>query len=134
MQATSCSLIKKRDFNTGVFLWILQNFKNTSFTEHLRANASISKLLQFLLQRKPWHDLVFCYFVCEVKMYFGCVSQLPTINKKHIELSEKCSNTEFFLVRLFLYYDWIQENIDHKKIPYFLKFERIMALVVDDYL
>ena len=31
------------------------------------------------------------------------------------ELREKCSNTEFFLVRVFLYWDWIQENKDQKR-------------------
>ena len=31
-------------------------------------------------------------------------------------LREKCPNTEFFLVRIFLYSDWIQENTDHKKL------------------
>ena len=29
-------------------------------------------------------------------------------------LREKCPNTEFFLVRIFLYLDWIQENTDQK--------------------
>ena len=31
-------------------------------------------------------------------------------------LREKCPNTEFFLVRIFLYSDWIQENRDQKKL------------------
>ena len=35
------------------------------------------------------------------------------ICKKYKQLlREKCPNTEFFLVRIFLYYDWIQENAD----------------------
>ena len=29
-------------------------------------------------------------------------------------LREKCPNTELFLVRIFLYLDWIQENTDQK--------------------
>ena len=29
-------------------------------------------------------------------------------------LCEKCPNTEFFLVRIFLYFDWIRENMDQK--------------------
>ena len=32
-----------RDFRTGVLLKILENFKNTSFTEQLRASASVTK-------------------------------------------------------------------------------------------
>ena len=31
-------------------------------------------------------------------------------------LREKCPSTEFFLVRIFLYSDWIQENTDQKKL------------------
>ena len=30
-------------------------------------------------------------------------------------LCEKCLNTEFFMARIFLYSDWIQENTDQKK-------------------
>ena len=33
-----------------------------------------------------------------------------------ITLREKCSNTDFFLVRIFLYSEWIQENTDQKKL------------------
>ena len=31
-------------------------------------------------------------------------------------LREKCPNTEFYLVLIFLYSDWIQENTDQKKL------------------
>ena len=31
-------------------------------------------------------------------------------------LREKCPNTELFLVRIFLYSDWKQENMDQKKL------------------
>ena len=34
----------KRDPNTGVFLWILKNFKDTYFEEHLRTAASRKSL------------------------------------------------------------------------------------------
>ena len=30
------------------------------------------------------------------------------------KMREKCLNTEFFLVYIFLYLDWIQENTDQK--------------------
>ena len=33
-----------------------------------------------------------------------------------LALREKSPNTEFFLVRIFLYLDWIQENVDQKKL------------------
>ena len=35
----------------------------------------------------------------------------PVVNS----LREKCPNTEFFLIRIFLYSDWKQENTDQKK-------------------
>ena len=31
-----------------------------------------------------------------------------------VTLREKCPTTELFLVRIFLYSDWIQENTDQK--------------------
>ena len=33
-----------------------------------------------------------------------------------LSLRKKCPNTEFFLTRIFLYPDWIQENTDQKKL------------------
>ena len=38
-------LYQKRDSATGVFLWILKQFKNTLFTEHLWISASILQQL-----------------------------------------------------------------------------------------
>ena len=35
-----------------------------------------------------------------------------------LSLREKCPNTEFFLVRIFMHSDWIQEITDQKKAPY----------------
>ena len=34
----------------------------------------------------------------------------------YLTLREKCPNTEFFLVRILLYSDWIQENTNQKKL------------------
>ena len=41
----------------------------------------------------------------------------PILNVSILALREKCPNTEFFLVRIFLYSDWIQENMDQRKPP-----------------
>ena len=35
LQASGPQLYTKRDFGIGVFLWVLRNFKNIFFTEHL---------------------------------------------------------------------------------------------------
>ena len=40
--------VLKRDYDTGVFLWILRNFCATFFTEHIWATASEVK-------NKIWH-------------------------------------------------------------------------------
>ena len=51
----ACNFIKKRDSGTGVFLWILLNFKNTCFTELLRTTVSrfpdLSENLKFSSQQ-----------------------------------------------------------------------------------
>ena len=41
-------------------------------------------------------------------------SMMETVRK--IPLRKKRPNTEFFLVRIFVYSDWIQENTDQKKL------------------
>ena len=43
-----------------------------------------------------------------------------------LSLREKCPNTEFFMVRIFLYSDWIQENTDQKKLRIWTIFRRRM--------
>ena len=46
---------------------------------------------------------------CQTKDIF----QKPGLSDFHkFALREKCPNREFFLVRIFLYSDWIQENAD----------------------
>ena len=40
LQALSPAALLKRDFNTGIFLWILLNFQNIYFEEHLPTAAS----------------------------------------------------------------------------------------------
>ena len=42
-------------------------------------------------------------------------------------LREKCPNTEFFLVRIFLYSDWIQENMDQKKLRIWTLFTHCLS-------
>ena len=51
----------------------------------------------------------FCRMVLSNKARFPSYD----MNKRGT-LCEKCPNTELFLVRIFLYSDWIQENTDQK--------------------
>ena len=41
LQACRSAILLKRDSRSGVFLWILPNFKNTYFEEHLQTAASV---------------------------------------------------------------------------------------------
>ena len=41
-------------------------------------------------------------------------TQVVKLSQAIPTLREKCPNTEFFVVRIFLYSDWIQENADQK--------------------
>ena len=49
---------------------------------------------------------------------------------KHFSLREKYPNTEFFLVRIFLYSVQIQENSDEKKL-FFGHFHAVFCLFVE---
>ena len=40
-------------------------------------------------------------------------------------LRKKCPHTEFFLVRIFLYSNWIQENTDQKKLRIWILFKQL---------
>ena len=42
------------------------------------------------------------------------VVQVGASNMSILSLCEKCPNMGLFLVRIFLYLDWIQENTDQK--------------------
>ena len=56
------------------------------------------------LSNNSWFLWKFRTFKWDIKLY----GSLP----------EKCPNREFFLVHIFLYSDWTQENTDQKKTPY----------------
>ena len=45
-----------------------------------------------------------------------CKDSSVSCSPQHTLLREKCANTEFFLVRIFLYSDWIQKYKDQKKL------------------
>ena len=47
---------------------------------------------------------------------FIVFSEIFRYRSRNWTLREKCLNTEIFLLRIFLYSDWIQENTDQKKL------------------
>ena len=48
---------------------------------------------------------------------------------RKIVVREKCPNKQFFLVRIFLHSDWIQENTDHKKLHISTLFTQCFAYI-----
>ena len=62
--------------------------------------------------------------------FFPLLLWVPTENRTKLKnsLSEKCPNTEIFLVRIFLYLDWIQENMDQRKTPHLDTFHAMNCL------
>ena len=66
---------------------------------------------------------IFCHFRTEnLDITFNHVEyifwpfQTTKFSSFKRSLREKCPNAEFFLVYIFLYSDWIQENTDEKKL------------------
>ena len=80
-----CNVIKKV-FNTGVFLWILRNFKNTFFTKQFRVTApsngvtrnSFGKKLHQLPRKLPLMEY-YLNNIAHWKLSDGC----PTRNFEH---------------------------------------------------
>ena len=64
--------------------------------------------------------------------YNGHPSHFPSISFQSrivlVSLREKCPNTEFFLVRIFLYSGWIQENKDQKKLRLWTLFMQFVCI------
>ena len=69
----------KRDFNTGAFLWIFGNFKNTYFAEHLWATACVP-VLKLVLVFKTFNMLIH-YIYPEEKIVFILQLVLKIFNR-----------------------------------------------------
>ena len=63
-----------------------------------------------------------CAFLCPLHKLFPFYLLLVSKCLMYPTLREKCPNTEFFLVSIFLYLDWIQENTDQKKLRIWILF------------
>ena len=97
LQAWRSAISLKRDSNTGVFLWILQNFKNTYFEEHLRPAASVLLIMKlvisigyfFLIKNITW-DSFRVYSVLIINRNHSNTFYCLTYRK--IEVSKTCLN------------------------------------------
>ena len=84
---------------SGVFI---VNFEHSSF--------SIVSTVDFEQVHVSWVSISISFdkTVNSLKIFSGSKSF------HQVTLREKYPNTEFFLIRVFLYSDWIQENMDQK--------------------
>ena len=75
----------------------------------------IKKFFHWIFNKGPWEFVSSTeYLFCLGSQSFGKFSQFKTNPSVSTSLCEKCPNTEFFLVHIFLYSVRIQENSDQK--------------------
>ena len=85
---------------------------------------SVSQLLPIyqtcVAKRGPLLRKVVFFYSANINIFFStlncvsfCIQKLYKMYTTNA-LRKKCPNTELFLVRVFLYSDWIQENTDQK--------------------
>ena len=58
----------------------------------------------------------FCFFSISSYCELNIANHEQSFKWLGLSLREKCPNPEFFLARIFLYSDWIQENTDQEKL------------------
>ena len=62
--------------------------------------------------------------------FYNCECCNDAILLRYWTLRKKCPSTEFFLVRIFLYLDWIRENTDQEKLRIRTFFARCAFLII----
>ena len=83
----------------------------------LRSQEGIYRIIdshQWIFEFHP--DEFWYHYPSHITHAFEILVILDIKHYWYYSLREKCPNTEFFLVRIFLYSDWIQENTDQKKL------------------
>ena len=94
--------VKLQTWHAGVFLWVLLSFQNSYSKVYLRATGSVLFSVTYaLVIISDW---------LLIKSFKSFIFSKFTF----LTLRENCPNTEFFLVRVFLYSVRIQENTDQK--------------------
>ena len=102
--------------------WTKQNLRKTAF-KNLKGYC----LLKQTISLQIFQRLFSTNLTCSILEYFFPTLFMITYHLQNVFfhsekrnltylLSEKCPITEFFLVRIFLYSDWIQENTEQKKL------------------
>ena len=97
------------------------NTRHSSLNSFLIGSQFISKTLKKGIQKICFFFSLFFLswrFLKQImcRTYFRKQNAIVKQNFIAKSLREKCPNTEFFLVRIFLYLDWIQKNVDQKKL------------------
>ena len=73
----------------------------------------------FCYNGQEWKQPIFV--ICYILILYSFI-----LTSVEYALREKCQNTEFFLVRIFLYLVQMQENVDQKKLRIWTLFTRYM--------
>ena len=118
---------------------VFSHLKKTRKTFDVIINYHLTNWLKILMTHITgtvslvWHDInstisLTLYYALHLHYtHYGFVDYQNTRMRGIWTLREKYPNTDFFLVHILLYSDWIQENTDQKKI-------RIWTLLTQWYL
>ena len=98
------------------------------FTRMFYIKKSLQKNLYKIFAEKDYKKVIFICF--NEKPLKSDEKFFLFHSKSSFTLREKCQNAQFFLVRIFLYSYWIQENTDQKKAPYLDTFHAVSDAVV----
>ena len=115
----ACNFIRKETLAqlfSSEFCWISKNtfLQNTSRRPFLKIRDKYTlQTMKYLKARVICRCTVFLQLSYYRKSFWHCIFCLTQANNS---LRDKCLTTEFFLVRIFQYSDWIQENTDQKKL------------------
>ena len=100
-----CNFIKRENLAQMFCFEFCKIFKNTFFTKHLLTTASVMMKQLEYIELLTFRWILFRNFQNHVNSF---MKEVPI----GTSLRGKCPNTEFFLVRIFLYSDWIRrENL-----------------------
>ena len=114
----------RRQGNPSRIIWKLSIRNCIQHKNHQIAMQLKIKLIRKNYSKSLWRSCIIGLIVSLSRRF---VSQhYPAWEKngytKQVPLPEKCPNTEVFLVRIFLYLDWIQENTGQKKLRIWTSF------------
>ena len=104
----------------------------TSVKKYIHNESKVKfrvKILKFYL---IWEYSRHYFFSFKNFTHGVCTIGLRTdLMQAYYSLREKCPNTELFLVRIFLYLDWIQKNTDQKLLRIWTLFTQYILQILN---